>query len=112
MRTQAGSGSPMATFRGYRSQYGAGIGNVLGGLLRQAVPLLAPSLKNIGQTLLNAGTSKIQTLIRDRLGTPEPSHSPQTRPSPPRKRRVKRKHVTGRRTVRRKRRTKADIFST
>ena len=96
MSTHVGGGVPMGAFRGYRSHYGAGLGNVLSGILRHAVPLVAPAVKNISKSLINAGTHKLQNLIETKLG---PSSS------------VKRKHVRRVQPVKRKRRTKADIFS-
>ena len=105
----------MDKYRGYRSDYGAGLGNVLSGLLRQAVPLVAPAVKNLGKTLISAGANKLQNLIEDKLGPyAQPTHTtPSAPPSQPRRRRrpVKRKASGLKRTVKRKRRTKADIFS-
>lgn len=117
MRTQAGA-APMAVFRGYRSDYGAGLGNVLSGLLRHAVPLVAPAVKNIGKTLISAGANKLQNLIENKLGPhtrpqPQQQHYPAPQPEPYRRRRpVKRRTAGSRRPVKRKRRTKQDIFST
>ena len=98
---QTGSGS-MAVFRGYRSQYGAGLGNVLSGLLRQAVPLVAPAVKNIGKTLISAGANKLQDVIRSKLGPSTPSYEQQLDGYAPRRRR-KRKLPIKRKTIRRKR---------
>jgi|SaaInl33SG_5_DNA_1037386.scaffolds.fasta_scaffold00699_4 hypothetical protein len=39
----------------YRSQYGRGIGGVLSGLMRQAVPFILPALKSVGKKALKAG---------------------------------------------------------
>ena len=108
MRTQVGNG-PMEVFRGYRSHYGAGLGNVLSGILRHAVPLVAPAVKNIGKTLISAGTNRIQNLIEDKLG---PATTIYDEPPQARRRRrpVKRKATRAHRTVKRKRRSKADIL--
>lgn len=105
----------MAVFKGYRSDYGAGLGNVLSGLLRQAVPLVAPAVKNISQKLISAGANKLTNLIEDKLG-PHTHQRTYTRPAPQPARKprrpVKRRAASRPRTVKRKRRAKPDIFST
>ena len=109
--------APMNVFRGYRSDYGAGLGNIFTGLLRAAVPLFAPAVKSIGKTLVSAGTSRIQNIIRDKIAPSniqQPPMATTTVPQqPPRKRRrtVKRKPARRKRPVARRSRTKADIFS-
>ena len=102
----------MAVFKGYRSDYGAGLGNILSGLLRQAVPLVAPAVKNIGQTLISAGANKLSNLIEDKLGPHSRAAPTAHRPPAARRRPVKRRPASRRRAVKRKRRTKQDIFST
>ena len=111
MRTQAGRG-PMRVFQGYPSHYGAGLGNVLSGLFRAAVPIVAPAVKNIGQSLLSAGANKLHNLLEAKLGPHVPRRTATTTPKPRvvRRKPVKRKAVGRRKTVSRKRRTKADVF--
>lgn len=113
MSSQGGSAGPMAVFKGYRSHYGAGLGNVLSGLLRAAVPIVAPAVKNIGQSLLSAGTNKLQNIIQSTLGGPGAPTQPYVPvpPPAPRRRAVKRKVASRRKPVKRRRRNKADIFS-
>lgn len=108
--------APMEVFRGYRSDYGAGLGNIFTGLLRAAVPIIAPAVKNIGKTLVTAGSNRLSHIIKNKLdpgnmtavATPPP-----TRTSRPRKR--KRTPISKRprkkKPFARGRRTKADIFS-
>jgi len=100
--------APMAVFRGYKSHYGAGLGNVLSGILRHAVPIFAPAIKNVGKTLVNAGANRLQHMIENTLGKP-PSTTTRERS---RTRKVKRPPTARRRPVKKRKRTKADIFST
>jgi hypothetical protein len=97
---------PMAVYRGYSSHYGAGLGNVLSGLLRQAVPLVAPALRDVGRSLVSAGARKLHNIIDDKLGGAG-------QPRPKRRRRpVKKAAAVTRRSVQSKGRSKADIFGT
>lgn len=103
--------APMAVFKGYRSHYGAGLGNILSGLMRQAVPILAPAVKNVGRTLVNVGANRLQNLIQNKLGgqtSPPPQASRRRRKQ---RKPVKRTAVRRKRPVKRKGRTRADIFS-
>ena len=85
-------GSGLPVYRGYSSQYGAGLGNVLGGLLRvavprllkKAIPLLTPMVKSGVHRLLDQGINTLSTRL-----TGIPSSQPQA-PSAPRKAPVKR----------------------
>lgn len=108
--------APMEVFRGYRSDYGAGLGNIFTGLLRAAVPIIAPAVKNIGKTLVTAGSNRLSHIIKNKL---DPGNmamvapSTTSRPSRPKKR--KRGSISKRprkkKPFARGRRTKADIFS-
>ena len=79
-------------YRGYSSQYGAGLGNVLGGLVRMAiprlfkaaVPMLAPMVKRGAHSLVNHGIDALSNRFTD--GTPQ-----RKRPRPPPKRVARRK---------------------
>lgn len=50
---QVGNGLPV--FRGARVQKGHGLGNVLGGLFRSAMPLLKKGVKSLGKEALRTG---------------------------------------------------------
>ena len=49
----------MSYYKGYRSQRGYGLGNVLGGILRAAIPIVGRTLKgaakSAGRSLLSSG---------------------------------------------------------
>ena len=100
--------APMTVFRGYRSDYGAGLGNVFTGLLRAAVPLLAPAVKDIGRTLISAGTNRLNKVIRDNISPKEEQPLPVQR-SRKRKQTIIRHRPPNKRPFARRRRTKADI---
>jgi len=88
-------------YRGYSSQYGAGLGNMLAGLFRAAVPIFAPHVKSIGKQLLQTGVAHLNNKLSNTL-------SP-TRPST-RKRKVKRAGATHKTPVAKKRTKGRDIF--
>ena len=48
-------GHAMPVYQGYSSQYGRGLGNVLGGLVRAAMPIVTKLAKTAGAKLLNTG---------------------------------------------------------
>ena len=48
----------LGVYRGYSSQYGAGLGNVLGGVIRAAIPHVAPILKKAGMSAIDYGLRK------------------------------------------------------
>ena len=77
-------GAGLPVYRGYSSQYGAGLGNILGGLLRAAVPLFAPMVKSGAHRLLDHGLNTLTTRITGQAPAP-PRKNPR-----PRKRPVKR----------------------
>ena len=53
-------GNGMPVYTGYASQYGHGLGNVLGGLFRAAIPFIKPIAKSAGRKLIRAGVDKIE----------------------------------------------------
>ena len=67
-------------FRGYRSDYGAGLGNIFMGLLRAAVSIIAPAVKNIGKTLVMAGSNRLSLILKNKL---DPRHRTMVAPPPP-----------------------------
>lgn len=48
-------GHALPVYRGYASQYGYGLGNVLGGLVRSALPMIGNIAKSAGAKLLKTG---------------------------------------------------------
>ena len=56
-------GGGLPVYQGYSSQFGFGLGNVLGGVIRSAVPLIAPLAKDVGRKLLLAGAERLQRKI-------------------------------------------------
>ena len=48
-------GHALPVYRGYVSQYGYGLGNVLGGLVRSALPMIGNIAKSAGAKLLQTG---------------------------------------------------------
>lgn len=59
---QAGSGLPF--YSGTRVQSGYGLGSILGGLLRSAVPLLKPALKSVGKEVARSGVGVIKDVMQ------------------------------------------------
>ena len=53
----------MPVYTGYASQHGYGLGNVLGGLVRSAIPFIMPAVKDAGKQLLREGVNTIQKRI-------------------------------------------------
>ena len=110
---QVGSGS-MPVFKGYQSQYGRGLGNVLSGLLRAAVPIVGPVIKNIGRSLLSAGANRLQNEVESRLG-PWEDRPLRSAPKTRRTKVVKRKRTNAASSVRKRKkktRGRTDIFET
>jgi hypothetical protein len=68
-------------YQGYRSQYGAGLGNVIGGFFRSGIipssgkhqlfKMAFPHIQRIGNRLLNAGISAVGKKL---LGPEPPPH--------------------------------------
>ena len=50
-----GNGSNLPVFQGVQYQEGYGIGNILGGLFRSALPLIKSAGKRLGKEVLTAG---------------------------------------------------------
>lgn len=53
----------MNVYKGYASQYGHGLGNVLGGVARAALPIMKNIAKKAGAELLDSGINYIQRKI-------------------------------------------------
>ena len=58
-------GHGMPVYTGYASQYGHGFGNILGGIVRSAIPFIKPIVKSAGRKLLKAGVNKIEQKFID-----------------------------------------------
>ena len=58
------NGNGLPVYQGYASQYGYGLGNVLGGIIRSAIPIVTPIVKNAGKELLLAGAKTLQTKLK------------------------------------------------
>ena len=54
----------MNVYQGYASQYGHGLGNVLGGVVRAALPIVKNIAKKAGAQLLDSGINYIQRQIK------------------------------------------------
>jgi hypothetical protein len=57
-------GHGLPVYRGYSSQYGHGLGNILGGIIRSAIPWVTPVVKSAGREILLAGARKIQRNLK------------------------------------------------
>ena len=96
-------GHALPVYQGYASQYGHGLGNILGGLVRSALPVVSRVAKAAGAELLKTGIKAIKhkkaTRHRQRpmRATPilQPTKSIHKRKGPPGKR-VSRKKTTKR----------------
>ena len=56
-------GSGLPVFRGEIRQDGFGIGNLLGGLIRQAIPVLKPMVKSLAHTALKTGGRVLSDVV-------------------------------------------------
>ena len=56
-------GNGMPVYAGYASQHGHGLGNILGGIVRSAIPFIMPAVKDAGKQLLREGVTTIQKRI-------------------------------------------------
>jgi hypothetical protein len=77
-------GQALPVYQGYASQYGHGLGNVLGGLVRSALPMVTKFAKSTGTKLLETGLNAVGNAIKRR----KPSHTTKSK----KKRKVQ--HVT------------------
>ena len=59
-------GHALHVFQGYSSQYGHGLGNVLGGVLRAAIPFVGKLAKKAGTQLLDTGIDFQQSSLLKR----------------------------------------------
>lgn len=63
-------GSGLPVFRGDAHQHGYGIGNIISGLFRQALPVIAPVLKagakTLAKTAFTTGRNVLSDVISDR----------------------------------------------
>ena len=57
-------GHGLPVYRGYSSQFGHGLGNILGGIIRSAIPWVTPVVKSAGREILLAGARKIQRKLK------------------------------------------------
>ena len=62
-------GHSLPVYQGYASQYGHGLGNVLGGLVRYAMPVVGKIAKAAGTQLLETGLNYVTKKIRKRKAT-------------------------------------------
>ena len=58
-------GHSVPVYSGYASQYGYGLGNVLGGLMRAAIPIIKPVVASAGRHLLSRGVKKLSRKLND-----------------------------------------------
>lgn len=107
-------GNSFPVYKGYASQYGHGLGNVLGGLIRAALPVVGKIAKTAGTQLLKTGLEFVgnqlkkkqpSMLERRRLKTrrvkrtvlhPKFMHKRKTPPGQPLRRSKRRKANSGR----------------
>ena len=59
-------GHAIPVYQGYGSQYGHGLGNVLGGLIRSAMPMVGKVAKAAGAKLLETGLDYVSKNLRKR----------------------------------------------
>ena len=72
-------GHAVPVFQGYASQYGHGLGNVLGGLVRAALPIAGKIAKTAGAKLVDTGLD----FLTEKLNKRKPfQHSRKRKPSP------------------------------
>ena len=112
-------GHSIPVYQGYASQYGHGLGNVLGGLVRSALPIVGKIAKAAGTQLLETGVNFVSNEIKKRKAATAPpiplkhvkvEHDERPILHPPRVH--KRRAPPGRPLIHRKRRRGArDIFS-
>ena len=101
-------GEALPAFSGYNSQYGRGVGNILAGVARRAVPYALPLLKKAGAKLLDFGLRKLGDTVSPK---PRPPRRAIKRRTPARRPSVVRRSATRKRIKRPIKRTKRDILS-
>jgi len=104
-------GRALPVYAGYSGQYGRGIGNVLSGVARMAVPLIAPMVKRLGMTLFNAGMNKLERKLNVSPAQPSATLRPPPPPPPAARKVVKRKKPLKKTSVKARKRSRRDIFS-
>lgn len=57
-------GHSIPVYQGYSSQYGHGLGNVLGGLVRSAMPIVGKIAKSAGAQLLETGLDFVKNKLK------------------------------------------------
>ena len=65
-------GHALPVFRGYSSQYGHGLGNVLGGVLRAAIPFVGKLARKAGTQLVDTGIDYLQRNLLKRKASSAP----------------------------------------
>lgn len=62
-------GHSIPVYQGYASQYGHGLGNVLGGLIRSALPIVGKIAKSAGTQLLETGVDYVKKKLKRKRAT-------------------------------------------
>lgn len=114
------NGHGVPVFAGYSSQYGHGLGNLLAGVARRAVPMAIPLLRKAGSKLLDFGLHKLYNITQGGAPRRAPAKRRRTTrpapPPPPRRRKttstaIKKRTVRRKAPVNKRARTKKDILS-
>lgn len=105
-------GHALPVYKGYSSQYGYGLGNILGGVVRAAVPFMASMAKKAGSKLVREGINMLERKITKRKATKPPQKHSVKRRKVARAPRaaVNKKPLRTTRTIRSRGRRKLDIF--
>ena len=105
-------GHALPVYRGYSSQYGHGLGNVLGGVVRAAVPFLSNLAKKAGTKLLHQGIDFLQQKATKRKASQPPKkRAPKRKQTAPATKSVaNKKAVPAKKPNSRQKRSKQDIF--
>ena len=98
-------GHGMPVYSGYATQQGYGLGNVLGGLFRAAIPVAKRAAKNAARAALNTGLQMVQK----KLAAPKKKKA--TKGPPKTVRKNKRKGPPGKRVSTAKKQRVDDVFS-
>ena len=62
-------GHSIPVYRGYSSQYGHGLGNILGGMVRAAIPIVGNLAKKAGASILDKGINYLQNSLGKRTAS-------------------------------------------